>query len=491
MTGEATLGIGVRVSAGAVVAIALTGAVYAASTRGIWLDEFWSLRLGDPAVPVAQAIERLWLRDTNPVWANLLYRLAAESGARDITALRLLLNVPASVLLLAGTLLFTRTSPTRDPFYLVLAMLVVSLPAFVATFSDYRAYHWQICAAGLLCQAGYRIMVEPAAPSSRALSVVALFAALTLHFVAGLLVAVITGLLLLVLGRRRRWRSFVTIGLVVGLAGSSMLALAAVQGARISRTIDASWIETSTLDALSVIAVALSAALLANPAAAAFALLAPRELTKNSREYLLLLLAGLAIGAALLLIANAFRPLIVDRYLLPWQVAVCAVLAVLVAPTLARGGWKLYAVAACCVLSIGVTTLRQSREIGWNGTQDFIAAAVQRCPATRVYAISPWRLRSSRHSRAAALEAPVFEGAYRRLATDARFAVTFVPDAARVLDIPRGCPSLLWIEHSGGARLGGATALLRDAGIGWTHRARVSRFATADGVVVIAERARP
>lgn len=492
MTSAATTRIGFRSIALGVVAVSLAGAVFAASSRGIWLDEFWSLRLGDPHVPLARAVDSLWFDDTNPVWANLLYRLTAETGARGIAELRLLLNLPASALLVVGTLVFTRTSPARDPFYLTLAMLVAALPVFTATFSDYRIYHWQVCATALLCQSAYRILVEGQATPNRVASAVAaaaLLAALTLHFVAGFLVAIPVGLLLLVLARRGRWRSFAPVALVAGLAASSMLALAAVQGARISRTIDVSWIETSTADALAVIAATLVAGLIANPVAAAVALLAPRDVEPGRRDTLVLILTGVAIGAALLLAANAFRPLIVERYLLPWQVAVCAVVAVLGAPTLERGGWKLFAVAACCLLSIGLTTRSQSRVVGWGGTRDFIADTIRRCPTTRVNAISPWRLRSSRDSRAAAFEAPLFESAYRRLANDAGFAVTFVADAVRVLDIPAECPSLLWIEHSGGARLGDAASLLHDAGIGFAQRSRVSRFSTADGVVVIAERA--
>lgn len=490
MAGAATT-IGLRQAVFAVIAVALVGGVYAASARGIWLDEFWSLRLGDAEVPLADAASGLWFSDTNPAWANLLYRLTAETGARDITALRLLLSFPATVLLLAGTWAIARSSPGRDPFYLVLTMLVVALPAFVGTFSDYRAYHWQVCAAALLCQVAYRLLAEEQVATDRtaaALAAAALFAALTLHFVAGFLVAIPVSLLLLVLARRGRWSSFTPIAIIAVVAGSSMLALVAIQGARISRTIDASWIETSTADGLAVIAATLSVALLANPAAAALALLAPRDLDHGRRDFLRLLLAGVSFGAAILLVANAFRPLIVDRYLLLWQIAVCGVLAVLVAPTLTRGGWKLYAVVGCCLVSIAFTTVRQSRETGWNGTRDFIAATVRGCPTTRVHAISPWRLRSSRDSRAAALEAPVFENAYRRLARDGGFAVWFVPDAVRVLDLPAACPSLLWIEHSGGDRLGDAATLLRDAKIGFAGRARVSRFATADGIVLIAER---
>ncbi len=466
-------------------------AVYAAVTRGIWLDEFWSLRLGNPGVPLFDAVDRLWLGDTNPFGANLLYRLAVGTGVRDIGALRVILSVPATLLFLAGTAIFSRSSPARDPFYLVMAMLVVALPAFVATFGDFRIYHWQLCAVAVCLQAAYRIMVEgSAAPLGRVatiLALVAVVAALSLHFVAGFLVAAAIAPMLLHLVRLRRWRTATAIALAAALAGSATFIMAVIQYGRISQTVDASWIETTTLDAMLMMAGALSAPFLANPAAAAVALVVPRAPPGDRRTFVLVIAAGVVLGGALLTGINAVRPVIVDRYLVPWQPAMCAILAAAIARSL-RCGWRLYMVAGCCALSIAVTTVRQSREVGWKGTRDFIASTVRRCPATRVYAISPWRLRNTRDSRAANLERPVFVEAYQRLARNAGFAVAFVPDALRVLDVPAACPLLVWIEHSGGRRLGDAASLLGQARLGFVQPVRVSRFATDDGIVLVAVR---
>lgn len=480
----------------ALFAFAGIAAIYACVTRGIWLDEFWSLRLGDPSLPFATLVEQRWLRDTNPMTANLLYRLAAETGLRDVAGLRLALNLPAAALLLATTLKLDRTSPTRSPFYIVFAILLVALPAFVATFGDFRAYFWQFCAAAVLLQFAYRIIVDaPSIPKptllGTALAITALAAALTLHFVGALVASVLVACFLLRFARERNWRLFSAIAVPAALCWSAMLVMFFLQYRRISQDLDTSWIATSTPDALLITGTALSAALIANPAAAALAVLAPRvasDATPGKRAFVMLLATGVAIGAAFLLLVNGWQSVIVDRYLLVWQVAVCAVIAVHAAPAIAAAGWKLYAVIAFSTLSVAVGTYKQSREIGWNGTRDFIASALGDCSETKVYAISPWRLRAQRGSRAAALERPVFEDAYLRLARDAGFGVAIVPDAARILDIPARCPSLLWIEHSGGRRLAGAVEVLRDAGLGFASPARVSMFSTADGVVIVARR---
>lgn len=469
-------------------------AVYACINRGIWLDEFWSMRLGDASVRLATLVEQRWLRDTNPMAANLLYRVAAESGFRDVAGLRLVLNLPAAALLLVTTLSMARASPTRSPFYVVLAILVVALPAFAATFSDFRAYFWQLCSVTVALQYAYRMIVEPS-PATSFMSIVpgvlALVAALTLHFVGGFIVSVLVVCILFHFARERDWPRFAAIAVPAALCWSAMLAMFVVQYRQLAQDLDVSWIGTSTPDALAIVGTTLAAALLANPAAAAFALLARRvggDEIQRERAFVILLATGIAVGAALLLLVNGRQAIIVDRYLLTWQVAVCAIIAVHAGAAVAGGGWRLYVVVGVSALSVTLSAYGQSRQTGWDGTRDFIAASVRNCPETTVHAISPWRLKAGRSSRAAALERPVFDRAYRRLAQDAGFAVAIVPDAARVLNIPAQCPSLLWIEHSGGRRLSDPAALLRAAGLGYAQPARVSMFASDDGVVIAARR---
>lgn len=466
-------------------------AVYACLSRGIWLDEFWSLRLGDPALSLPALIEQRWLRDTNPMTANLLYRLAAASGAQDIVALRLILNVPAGVMLLTATWWLARGSPTRSAFYVVFAILVVGLPAFVATFSDFRAYFWQLCAAAILVMFAYRLTLDTPSAVPRpltALGIAALVAALTLHFVSALIVSVLVAGFLLQLIRKRDRGVFIAIGIPAALCWTAMLAMFVVQYRRVAQEVDASWIGTSTPDALWITAGTLAAALLANPAAAAFALLSSRGVPPAERDFVALLATGAAAGIALVLLINAWRPIVVDRYLLGWQVALCGIIAAYASRVVAGGRWKLSLVVACSAASVALTAYQKARETGWNGTRDHIAGIARDCPATTVHAISPWRLKAQRGSRAAAHERPVFDGAYRRLARTAGFAVSLVPDGARVLDVPVACPSLLWIEHSGGRRLSDPAALLRAADLGYRQPARVSMYASDDGVVITARR---
>lgn len=480
----------------ATVGFVLLCGVYVAWVRGAWLDEFWSLRMGDPAVALNDLIVQRWLRDTNPVWSNLLYRLARLSGVETITHLRLVLNVPAFALFAAMSIATSRRSPSRNPFYLVFGVLVVALPAFSTTLADFRAYFWQMCWTGILLQYAHWIVVEPhdaATPRTVAiLGPASVFAAIALHFVSGLIVSVLLAILLLLLVRRKAWAGAARVGVPAALVGASMLLFAILQYRRVSGELDYSWIDTTTSMALIFGGSVLLSSLLANPVATVSALLSRGTgfaFTPGQRAFLLLLGATILTSAGLLLLANSYRPLVVDRYLLPWQPIVCAMLATAAARVIVAERWRLYAMLAFALFSTGSTAARQAREIGWNGTRDYIAAAVRRCPSAKVHAISSWRLKDARDTRAAALEEPVFAAAYRQLAREGGFGVSIVPSGTRILNIPPDCPLLLWVEHSGGRRAHDVRSIMADARLGFAQRARTSLFTTADGFVVVAQRA--
>lgn len=460
-------------------------------TRGVWLDEFWSLRLSDAALPLRRLYGERWLHDTNPVWANLLYRLAAASGAEAIPALRLVLNLPALLLFVATTALTARDSPSRSPFYLVFAVLVLALPAFNSALSDYRSFFWQLCMAAMLLQYIHWLLVEPQGhqPSAvTALGMVGLFGSIVLHFVGGLITSTLVALLLLELARRGRWADAGRLAVPAVAAWASMLLFAFLQYREVGRELDYSWIATDTPLALQFAGSVLLGGLLANPAATGLALLM-REGDRPQRRFILLLAAAILASALLLLAANSLKPLIVDRYLLAWQPMLCACIAAAGAKAIVAQRWRLIAVLACAALAIPATAVRQAREVGWNGTRDHIAAAVRRCPSSPVYAMSPWRLTAARDSRAARFEDAVFEQGYRSLAREGGFRVRMVSPQTRVLGVPAGCPLLLWVEHTGGHRFKAAPALLADAGLGFAQRAQTRLFSTADGFVVTAQRA--
>lgn len=488
--------------AASLFAFATACGVYAAASRGIWIDELWSLRMGDATIPLEQLARQRWLHEVNPITANILYRIVSASGANDIAVLRILLNLPPFLLLLAATTGFHRASPSRSSFYLLFAVLVVALPAFTAAFSDYRSYVWQFAWGAILVQFAHWLLVEPPAPAiprNRALAALAMasvFGAIALHFIAGLLVSALVAGLLLMLARARAWHAFAAVAVPAVIVWSTMLALALWQYSHVRRELDYSWIATTTPQALVIGAAVIVEALLANPAASALALLrqpafgtADRAAAQRRLEFIALLGASILAAAAPLLLLNAYKPVVVDRYLATWQLLIAGIVAAAGCRAVAARRWAPYAVAAFAVISVGVTARRQADYRGWNETRDFIANGVENCPASKVYATSPWRFRAGRDTRYAAYESLTFADGYRRLARDAGFAVTVLGSADRVLALGDRCPTYLWAEHTGGWHLPDGGYVLGKAGLYPSGKARATIFRTNSGFVLVLKKA--
>jgi hypothetical protein len=117
-----------------------------AAWQGPALDEFWSLHLADPRVPLPDLFQERWLRDPHPPLANLLYRLAAIAGGQDINRMRLMLNVPALAALACFTILIASTARRNKSFYYVFSLSVLGLPHTIQYFADFRTYFVQIVA---------------------------------------------------------------------------------------------------------------------------------------------------------------------------------------------------------------------------------------------------------------------------------------------------------------------------------------------------------
>jgi hypothetical protein len=195
------------------------------------------------------------------------------------------------------------------------------------------------------------------------------------------------------------------------------------------------------------------------------------------------MLGAAAISLVALLVLNAIRPTLMARYLLGWELLIAATATAIAAPWLARSRAAFALFLAWAGLAILFSAALAARTGGWEATQRAIAAAVRACPATKVYAGSPWRLGPVRASGAAAREHAVFALAYRKLAREAGFAVTVLPDTPATLPLSATCPTLVWIEHNAPDR---PDTLLRRGRIGFTAPARLRLHVGATGFVIMA-----
>jgi hypothetical protein len=465
----------------ALLALAGAAAVGAAVSRGTWFDEYWSLYLGDPGLASAETWRR-WLTDSHPPLPNALYRLVVALAGGDLVRDRLLLNLPPFLALAAATLFFHRRSPSRSLFYLAFALVAVSLPGFAAGFSEFRSYAWQICADAIVLQyAHFLIREDEDAADHTVLAVggAAIVLATLLHFISGAIMGVAMLLLIADCARRGDRRRLAGLAAPCAIVWIVMIATVAVQLPRVHAALDVNWATTDSARAADLFLRALGTALLVNPVAA---WIAARH-WRDGRRFAAIMLGAAAISLAALLVLNAIRPTLMARYLFGWELLIAAATTALAVPCLARSRAALALFLGWAGIAILFSAALAARTGGWEATQHSIAAAVRACPATKVYAGSPWRLGPVRASGAAAREHAVFALAYRKLAREAGFAVTVLPDTPATLPLPAPCPTLIWIEHNAPDR---PDTILRRAQIGFTAPARLRLNVGATGFVVAA-----
>ena len=465
--------------------VALAAVFFAATTRGIWLDEFWSQRLGDADAPFAALAAERWLSDTHPPLANLLYRLVSATGITSISAQRLALNLPALFALTGASLVFARRSGVTVP---VIFAGALGLAGTVEAFADFRSYAWQIAAIAVLFQYAVRLLsAELATTSDHVIGAIALFLALSLHYVTAIQISIFVVGLVVALVAARRWREALGILTVAAIAWAGLLASGLILLGRMQRDIDFGWIQTSTPIALFLFSFLLVTTLLSMPLVAYFAVKGARETTNRATGRVLvgILLWTVIAGFVALIALNMVTPIIVQRYLVAWQLAVVALLAVLAEPVIAAGRWRLFATFGIAALMVILGARQAAQTTGWNENRDRIAARVATCPATRVYALSPWALKAARASNSARRETVVILDSYRKMAREKGFTVTTLDLADRHrIDVSGACQTLVWIEHIDPSDIPDAAYILRVGGLAPSAPVRTQLTASGSGVVL-------
>jgi hypothetical protein len=294
-----------------------------------------------------------------------------------------------------------------------------------------------------------------------ALIVLTLTISLQIHFVGSFIQGVLALAWLATLAARRyyRWFAVVLGGTVAGSLFISTYFV--VQSVQWKTAIDFLWISTSPLEAIGLVAGAVALALVMFPAVtfAAFLRLhfarGRRTATidsggrlEASADYRLAILIALVSSAAILMVVNYFRPILVGRHMLAYQPMVYAILADL-AWTSMFARPRLTLVLGVNVAGLAIMApILQSRVTRWDDTIRYVARAVEKCRDTRVYAMDPWFLRVGGGSNFARREGAVFGWAYRTAGRQHRFPVTILrPGDSLPAVAGGGCRTLLWVEH--------------------------------------------
>jgi hypothetical protein len=195
----------------------------------------------------------------------------------------------------------------------------------------------------------------------------------------------------------------------------------------------------------------------------------------------------LVAGMAIVLAAHAFQPIVVDRYLFAIPVLMSALLAV-PAARLARDRWLFGLLTLVAVAGAARPMLEDGIRPLWRENARTIAAIVDGCPTTQVYAASGWALGPAAETRMARREDPVFERAYRSLAAPWGYPVRFIGQNGRAEATADVCPVLLWYEHTPNEAENDLPAAIEAAGLSGLERARLSVTRTVTGFVVRADR---
>lgn len=459
----------------AALALGVAGGV-ALLDRGAWLDEFWTLASGPPDQSWAQ-FWGLMAHEVHPPLHYGLAQAAQKLGLTDLGALRAL-NVFGVAIVLGGLWHAVRRNAIESGQACAIVAIYASSPMFLDNFAELRAY-FLLYSAAIAVALMARVLMRLAARGeawdwvSLALWALCLSVFVNLHYFATFMGGLLT--LALVLIRRGR-------GVMAFLALSALAALPAVTLFVIQRLGAGpdiiSWIETGRVDAVLVMLDQTWAAGAGNVVAfglAVFALLIAVErgvLWRELRDQLVLLIL-VAVFFAVLTLANALKPIVIDRYLIAAGGCILVALALLaLGPHAPR-----FAVVAIC----GFALLTQARALytgvydrpGWAQSAGAAAALVNACPGTRVFVM---RQDDPKH---------MFNKA-KRFGHDyyaARYGLNLEEVAVGgAAPAPGVCPNVVWFEHILIAPQS-ASAMAEAAGVSFIGRLDMIRAGT--GVLLI------
>jgi hypothetical protein len=460
--------------------------------QGPWLDEFWTLELSDSHKGLTSLIRDGWLHDSHPPVFNAWATLLTSLGVTSIPAGRLVSNLLAAGLMIVATWRLSRRMAEQAAFGTILLLLVLSLPEVIEAFATYRSYFWQVAALATLVLIARHVastQVDLDARKDVDLAVIAALAtaaSIGLHYIGGLFGGLLAAAIALCARHRglQRWAvlMFAMTGASSAFIGGSVL----VQAPNWATDFDHSWIDLPGLEAMGVPVTLAVGAIIHNPVPLAG--LWTRRHKRDGAEWRFLAMVGgvLIAGIVTVLAAHAFKPIVVDRYLIAVPVLVCALMAALAA-RLALDG-MLFALLVLVSVAVAAGPLIHSGiKPKWREGAQTIAAIVADCPTTQVFAASGWALGPAAETRTARREDPVFARAYRLLA-ERRYAVQFIGQNSAAYATPGACPVLLWFEHTPNEAEDDLPAAVEAAGLTGLQADRLSMTRSATGFVVRADR---
>ncbi|MET4898254.1 hypothetical protein RN629_14000 [Sphingomonadaceae bacterium jetA1] len=450
----------------------MTAMVCAMRFRGPWYDEFYTLYVTRPGIPLSLSIHH-WLADNHPPLFYALVRATAWLGdaVEARRAVNLMLFSGAGVQI-AWRL---RPAPLRRIGWVYAIAIAGAWPAIQRAAelrSNYLAFaSAAVAVAALVAFDQYRARRPRLAWAMMAL---ALLVAFNVHLAASIMMGGVVGAAILRRLLARDRRAAASLISAAMLAALPMLGHLALSFTRIEANTRQFWIQGGVNSARWAIETEVFHNLTGNIpvtlAAMIGTVLLARAAWRGRRlppeaDMALTLLLGWAMGCALLVALHLWRPFIIDRYLVALHPPLAMVLALGATALLdrLRGRVALLLYLAMTVAALATIRDQFARTIilpSWYDTGRAIATIRGRCPATRVQV----DLAGNR----AVLDSPpadnarVMPFAYAMVARRMGFPLASPADHS----MDRHCPTLFWTEHVAGESVtaDGLAAPLRAAG---------------------------
>lgn len=475
----------------AIVIVSLVAAMsWAMRLRGPWYDEFYTLYVTRPDIPLSHAFDR-WLADNHPPLFYALVRATARLGStvEERRVVNLILFAGTAIQL-AWWLIPQRLRRTGWVFAIALASAWPAIDRATELRSNYLAFAATAVAVAALIgfDRGHRAHRR----AEWVMLTLALLVAFNVHLATSMIVGGLVAAMVLRRFVARDWRAASRLFGAATLAAIPMLLHLGLSFGRIEANTRSFWIQGGFNSARWAIQTEIVRNLSANPpitilAGIGFGMLAyrswrDRRLVTHA-DLAGTLALGLVLGCAAMIAIHLWRPFIIDRYLVALHPPLAMILALGAAALLDHvRPWFAVVLAALMTfsavtaihLNLGRTLARPS----WYGTGQAIATIRRNCPTTSVHVDlngnRPVLISPPSENRA------VLPFAYHTVAAHFSFPLAAAGDRT----MPRDCPTLFWTEHVAGESVTteGLVSPLRAAGFP-IGRAQLMRI--GDGHVLV------
>lgn len=419
-------------------------------SRGVWLDEFFTLMITRSDSSFAE-FARAVSREPHPILHYGLVYSVQKLGPTDVVALRAL-NILGALGFAALLFAALRRKAITPSEACVIATLYASSSIFVSSFAEVRSY-FLLFSASLAATIAWKISFD--ATVSPALRrgdwiwyLVALGMVVNLHYFGTLYGGFLTFSLIAHAASLRDWRRATTFALVGAAAAAPAVITFYIQSQNVLQPEFNSWIQTTFMEGaryvreMTGMAVGMNYVVLAASLMGALFLVDPRNRNADTR-WMFWLAATLVAFLAFVTVANIFRPFVWLRYLY----AAAGSVVVLAAALSTQHFFPRITASAVCAAALiaqcfGIYKPSETYD-GWRTSAIYVAQTVEQCPSTKVYAM-PWITDAS----AEAVLTPWLMFGYNYYADRYSFEIQQLSRGEEITSQAGPCPTLIWIEYS-------------------------------------------